>query len=1457
MKTYRWFGVLSAVFLSSGILDARATPLAGSGDPFTFFFDENGNGRIDFRDGTGTNANNGALAPDPTQAGNPLVLTYFLPGPIVNGDVRIWENANFTILSDVMRFTDASGNLTGQTADRMIFYSDRESGEPFPDLADTGIPSFLLPIDSGGIAEFGPEGTNSFQWAPGGPWDNIYNGISDVPEPGALSFLALGAAAWLVARRRSRRVMKVTGCLLAVWLLALPCARLTAQPFTVVNVIPNQFSGEDDQNSEPSIAVAPGAAGTNGVAIISSFGLLPGVMPDPDPNLGPNPYFITDGSVRKWKNFQNLPHGDTTLDWSAGGSAYAALGNLPDAHVRQKLGAVFGAPLPGSDYPPTGGGMNTSDQPWLIAVAVGGRDRLYVGINDGGAAPLSDIVWLYTDADPGGPSWRKVVLDHGGPLASGKAFKGDGVPVRLAANGNVVYVAFQRWDISLLTDGPDAHGDIVVCRDLKGGAHNFLDPGRSGRPLAPVATGITIPFNGARLGNNRAFERLGSDLSIAVDPNDPNRVYVAYCDVAGGPRLHVKASCDGGETWINNFFDVAGDSALPALAVAANDTVGLLYTAFDGVNLQTHFVQGLGSGPVDSVVATFPAGTPPPAYDPTGAPYIGDYEDLQAVGNTFYGAFAASNDPKVNNFPQGVFFQRNVLVGGVVQSNFVLTADGALANTNGLPLDNKWLQIPDTTTNGLDVRATFPRLLADDFLCNTSGPIPRITIWGSWTNNNVAPNTTFFLSLWSNVPAVGTNASHPGNRLWPWTPFPLGTYRASIFANVTNENFFDPDANAIIGRDTQIWQYDFDIPKGQQFQQTNGVTYWLAVSAIPWDGTGTNLSTTNLFGWKTCPTNWMDDGAFNAFNGFPTNRGPWQPLVRPATTNSLNLAFAIGAGVPVTIDPYFLTTLATNAAPPDCPASPFTNAVPQKWLQLPDTNGMDVRATAPKILADDFLCTASGPITQIKIWGSWTNDLNPAHVGLPPCFCLGIWSDVPAVAGNPSHPGTNLWNCCLYSNQYSFSIFTSLGVPGTNLVEEFFDPNTDSIIGMDNVIWQYTFDIPTNRAFIQTNGTIYWLSVYADCLATNVYCNVVVDTNNPPTDLNTNYYTNTFLFGWKTSLNHFKDDAVFGDLADKTGTNIVGGWQELIHPTTGQSLDLSFALGTPAPQTNAVLKWLQRPDLTPTGLDILAGNAANQAGAGIRVIADDFLCQLDGYVTDIGIWGSWLNDQVDPNASFQISFWNDVPAVGTNASHPGYLLWQWTFTASDYTFGLISSGVLEGFMDPSCPWLLRGNDTQVFQYDFQVPAPAAFFQTNGNIYWMSVQSCNTHLGLFGWKTCILDDRFNDDATWTWRIPPVWTDMHYPTNHPYNGLSIDMSFFLGTTVLPAGDPPPPGSRTVVRPVLSVAPSSDGGGLTILWAGSGILQSAPEVTGPWTDVNDASSPYTVPMDKPRFFYRVRVP
>jgi len=47
-----------------------------------------------------------------------------------------------------------------------------------------------------------------------------------------------------------------------------------------------------------------------------------------------------------------------------------------------------------------------------------------------------------------------------------------------------------------------------------------------------------------------------------------------------------------------------------------------------------------------------------------------------------------------------------------------------------------------------------------------------------------------------------------------------------------------------------------------------------------------------------------------------------------------------------------------------------------------------------------------------------------------------------------------------------------------------------------------------------------------------------------------------------------------------------------------------------------------------------------------------------------------------------------------------------------------------------------------------------------------------------------------------------------------------------------------------------------GLELRW-GIGTLQSAAQLTGPWLDVTNAVSPWTVPTDQPAAFFRVRVP
>jgi len=222
--------------------------------------------------------------------------------------------------------------------------------------------------------------------------------------------------------------------------------------------------------------------------------------------------------------------------------------------------------------------------------------------------------------------------------------------------------------------------------------------------------------------------------------------------------------------------------------------------------------------------------------------------------------------------------------------------------------------------------------------------------------------------------------------------------------------------------------------------------------------------------------------------------------------------------------------------------------------QLPDLqNGLNVLATWPKVIADDFRCTQTGPITGIHIWGSWLDDQfptisGPAGGGIQDPgavkFHLSIHRDIPAdpVNGEHSRPGELLWQRDFEPDEFTHRLWAQAR-------EGFFDPNQNEIIGFDTQVIQYNFTIPDTNAFPQEEGVIYWLDVTAR-----------------PLDNNTR-------FGWKTSRDHWNDDSVFGDIP------AVGGppptWTELFDPRTPPgtvpvSLDQAFVV-TPEPATMSLL----------------------------------------------------------------------------------------------------------------------------------------------------------------------------------------------------------------------------------------------------------------------------------------------
>ncbi|MBM4019399.1 MAG: PEP-CTERM sorting domain-containing protein, partial [Planctomycetes bacterium] len=174
-------------------------------------------------------------------------------------------------------------------------------------------------------------------------------------------------------------------------------------------------------------------------------------------------------------------------------------------------------------------------------------------------------------------------------------------------------------------------------------------------------------------------------------------------------------------------------------------------------------------------------------------------------------------------------------------------------------------------------------------------------------------------------------------------------------------------------------------------------------------------------------------------------------------------------------------------------------------------------------------------------------------------FRLAIYDDVPPGMPHPldplgpitnySRPGIPLWE-----QYFDLTRFT-VRPYGTSTMEGWYDPATGVYQPQsDFTCWQYNFLIDAADAFVQ-QGTpedevTYWLSVDA----------IVPDLGGTAPQAE---------FGWKTSISHWQDDAVWRtDMMPPPAWNEL--WYPLGHPLYGESIDLAFAI-TPEPATVALL----------------------------------------------------------------------------------------------------------------------------------------------------------------------------------------------------------------------------------------------------------------------------------------------
>jgi hypothetical protein len=418
---------------------------------------------------------------------------------------------------------------------------------------------------------------------------------------------------------------------------------------TVVNMIPLTSSAETNQDSEPNLAVNP----ANPLEIA-------GTAFTPSPNVGSknSPIFYSSDGGQTWTLkdiIAGTPVRDQTLRFATtGGMLYAgvlwgtgsviALINFDILRTKDFSGLTTMTQL---------ATRKNDDQPFVQAATVpsgpdAGKDRLYVGSNDHAPPNVPATVDLSLDAAAAAPTTSTFVIE-------GRTVTRDGFQTRPAVHPNgTVYAIFY----ALLKDGSF---DVVIVRDdnwaSSGTPFNALiDTGDLNQGVR-IATGVNNPFLSLFLGQ----QRIGGDLSIAVDPNDSATVYVCYGDQQGGTySLFVRKSTDSGATWSGNLRTIA-NATNPALAINSKGRLGLLYQQVTGlpdrqrwetiVELTTNDFASTTS----YVLANTPANTPAATFNP----YIGDYLYMLAVGISFYGIFSANNKPDLANFPNGVSYQRN------------------------------------------------------------------------------------------------------------------------------------------------------------------------------------------------------------------------------------------------------------------------------------------------------------------------------------------------------------------------------------------------------------------------------------------------------------------------------------------------------------------------------------------------------------------------------------------------------------------------------------------------------------------------------------------------------------------------------------------------------------------------------------------------------------------------------
>ncbi len=596
-------------------------------------------------------------------------------------------------------------------------------------------------------------------------------------------------------------------------------------------------------------------------------------------------------------------------------------------------------------------------------------------------------------------------------------------------------------------------------------------------------------------------------------------------------------------------------------------------------------------------------------------------------------------------------------------------------------------------------RLQLSKIAADDFRCLGTMPITSIRWWGSYDGWDLfdPPKdrpVAWLIGFWSNVPSspqADPDFSYPQTLLWQ-----VEVAADRVLAEPAGIDSFGDKFSDL------CYRYFVRLKSDEYFRQadyrdtTLDNVFWISIVAVYADSVVPEF----MWGWKSRPSHWMDcavtfDLAGELEHGFSLGPQTIHPLTDSTLCgepNSYDMAFELET------DPRYVKceqpfTGLRNWAHYEDEESMATGDEPAgggaKWIRQPDLSnlGLDVDATAdiPPIwpavtVADDFLCSSTGPVTNISIWSSFFEDRLPGNGADSIRFTLSIHS-------GSGWPAQVLWSRQFRTGEYDLGIFVE------DLQEGWYAPALDfpnyQPLG-DTVCWKYDFSIDPADAFVQqgtpNDPTRYWLSVQGFIV-------------HPPGSV-------AARFGWKTTDENWGNGAVWALGEDLPSDS--DSWRRLSypdgHPLGGEKIDLAFELST---QTD--------------------GKPQQQGPVVHRLVADDWRCDAETPVTAAVWWGSYIGydyqacecpqgpEPVKPDY-FLLSIWTDMPA----SAGPDEKIWEYrTHDVDGVLVGFDKHPHDSGDVEPA-------GHQPVFRYSARVPEGERFTQEIiGRTYWFSVVAVYT------------------------------------------------------------------------------------------------------------------------------------